>query len=231
MSLTPAQQEALYDAQRDGSAYIKPQPGSDYAERFAAGYQAGQAIGAALNAGADDATIVRLVDQVLAEEDTDRCCANGTPERDCPACAAKYEAARQQVHARAAAAPTASERADILLSNHEMPDGDQIFDLLLEDHVVSYVWHRCIDWVLYRQRRGLPVKRMNEKDDCPAAIDARFSAARDYSSTRANWNPNADGRLLSIGDTIERWERTPAQEAEIQRSNDLMIAILEAIGS
>jgi hypothetical protein len=185
-----------------------------YEERFAAGFQDGQAIARTL------------------EECPDRCCPNGTPERDCPACMAKYEAERRQVHARAAAAPTATERADILLSNHEMPDGNQIFDLLLEDHVVSYAWHRCIDWVLWRQAHGKPVQRCGTDDTCPAALDARFSQARDFAADSRNWHPNTTDKEMAVickGQTIQDWERTPEEKAEIQHSNELLIEIFEAL--
>lgn len=161
------------------------------------------------------------------EEDT-RCTAC-TYERDCPACQAKYEADRVQVIARAAAAPSATERAEILLENDETLSGDQIFDLLLEDRLVSFTWYRCIDWVLWRQAHGKPIKRCGADDDCPAAIDARFSAARDYNSNRANWNPDADGHMLCIGNMIKEWERTPEEQAKIQRSNQIMVEIFELL--
>lgn len=160
---------------------------------------------------------------------TDRCCAKGTPERDCPTHAAKYEAKIRRVRARAYAAPTATERATILLDDCEMPSGDDIFDLILENQIVHYVWARCIDWVLWRQAHGKPVNRMGDKDDCPAAIDARYNAAREYSSNSSNWGTRTDVGLLSAGRTIEEWERTPEQAAELQRSNDLLVKILRLL--
>jgi hypothetical protein len=139
-----------------------------------------------------------------ADNDAPRCTAC-TDTLDCPACTAKYEAERQQVHARAAAAPTITERADILLSNHEMPDGDQIFELLMDNHLASFVWYRAIDWVLWRQAHGKPVKRCGDEDDCPAAIDARYDQARALSSNIANYGPHttdADVSLLCAGEMI-----------------------------
>jgi hypothetical protein len=179
----------------------------------------------------DRITLAREADHLLDlnEEYTDRCCANGTPDRDCPACTAKIEAKRQQIHARAAAADTATERAEILLENHETLNGDQIFDLILDDHLVSFTWYRCIDWVLWRQAQGKPVQRCGTDDTCPATIDARFSAARDYSSNSANWHPNTDGKLIAVGGTIERWERTPEQQAEIDRTNEIMVKLFKAL--
>jgi hypothetical protein len=165
-------------------------------------------------------------------DDPDRCCPNGTPERDCPACTAKYEAERQQVHARATVATTARERVDILLEGSEVPNGDQIFDLLLEDEVAHYAWVRCIDWVLWRQAHGKPVKVLGEPDCTSPAIDARYSQARDKSKDIANYRAAAtttDVHLLSAGEMIEKWERTPEEEAKIKEDADLMIAILELI--
>jgi hypothetical protein len=183
-------------------------------------------------AGNGPRRLAREADRLLVEQDPDRCCPNGTPKRDCPACTAKFEAERKQIHARAAAAETATERVEILLDNHEVPDGDQIFDLLLEDQIAGYVWARCIDWVLWRQAHGKPVKRCGDEDDCPAAIDARYQAARVLSSTLENYRAAAtvaDVGLLCAGELIERWERTPEQQAQIDTENDLMISILEAI--
>lgn len=212
MTRSQAEMERRYDDLKSGAAYAKPTPPAN-----------------------PSPLLTSLVDWIEAQADEecpDRCCANGTPKRDCPACTAKYEAQRQQVHARAAAAPTASERADILLNNHEMPNGDHIFDLLLEDHIVSYVWYRCIDWVLWRQAHGKPVKRCGTADDCPAAIDARYSQARALSSNRANYRAaatDADMALLCKGEMIEKWERTPKEEAELNEETDLMISIFEEI--
>ncbi|HEU5102313.1 MAG TPA: hypothetical protein VFU22_24995 [Roseiflexaceae bacterium] len=197
---TPA--EIKYDAERDGSAYVKPQP-------------------------ADERT-AHALDELIEDEDGGEC-PDCTPKRDCPACLAKYEAEQNAVRARAAAAETALERAEILLDNHEMPDGDQIFDVLLEDRFASFVWWRCIDWVLWRQANGKPVKRCGTDDDCPAAIDARFTAARDYAKNSKNWSLHFDARLLNIGRTIEMWERTPEEQPRIRRTNETLIRLFEAI--
>jgi hypothetical protein len=79
----------------------------------------------------------------------------------------------------------------------------------------SYVWFRCIDWVLYRQRNGLPVRRLNDEDTCPAAIDTRFNVARDHASDSAHWGLQGGGRLLSMGHMIVDWARTPQFSARM----------------
>lgn len=249
MTLTQAEMERLYDLERSGLLYVKPacaQCGCTLAQAARYCDSCGQPVapaqpGANLpsdlkswidrNMANEQIALAQEADRLLEEDEyTDRCCVNGTPERDCAACTAKIEAARQQVHARAAAAATATERATILLDNHEMPDGDQVFDLVQENSLVSYAWHRCIDWVLWRQAQGLPVKRCGDQDDVPATIDARYSAARDYSKDDRNIPTTpADVYLQCAGETIERWERTPEQQAEIDRTNDLMIELFKAI--
>lgn len=157
-------------------------------------------------------------------------CPDCTPQRDCPACTAKLDAAHQAVRDRAAAAPTATERAQILLEGLEMPDGDLIFDLIKDDRLVSYTWYRCIDWVLWRQANGLPVKRLNDDDDTPAAINARWNAARELLNRPHTWHSdNVSGREIGMGQTIADWERTPEQRAELREQNELMIKIFEAI--
>jgi hypothetical protein len=207
---TPA--EIAYDNLKSGAAYVKPSSlllaTADYIEEI---------------------ELAREADRLLAEQDPDRCCPNGTPKRDCPACTAKFEAERQQIHARAAAAETATERVEILLDNHEVPDGDQIFDLLLEDQIAHYVWARCIDWVLWRQAHNKPVKRCGDEDDCPATIDARYDMARAFAADIRNYSPTADVALACAGELIEKWERTPEQEDEIRRTNELLCKILEVI--
>lgn len=203
---TPA--EIAYDSLKDGSAYAKPDAGpfgTDVTDEMIAALEA--------------------IERRYEEEE----CPDCTDDESCPACMAEYEAQRRHAHMRAALAPTARERARILLAAIEMPDGNQIFDLLLEDQVSSYLWYRCIDWVLYRQRQGLPVKRLNDEDDCPAAIDARFAAARDFAKDRNNWNPQADINLLCKGQTIENWERTPAEEQALREETEALIRIFERL--
>jgi len=205
--LTEAEMIARYDAERSGAAYTKPA------------------------ANQDDELIGLLSDLYGEEEDAPRCTAC-TEALDCPACTAKYEAEREQVIARAAAAGTAKERAEILLENHETLNGDQIFDLMMEHDIAGFVWHRAIDWVLWRQAHGKPVKRCGDEDDCPAAIDARYNAARDFAANLANFSPSSSERdvgLLCAGEMIAHWERTPAEDAALAADTDLMIKILEAI--
>lgn len=102
----------------------------------------------------------------------------------------------------------------ILESCERMPSGDQIYELLLSDRVVSYAWWRAIDWILYRQSQGLPVGRMNTADENPAAIDARFRAARVFEerlfTSGAAAMSERDIHELCNWNTIERWERVPA---------------------
>jgi hypothetical protein len=127
-------------------------------------------------------------------------------------------------------APTMREKIEILFDASEVPSGDQIFDLVLEDRVAHYAWLRCVDWVLWRQAHGKPVKVLGDPDRTSAAIDARYDAARVLSSNLENYRAattETDMHLLCAGDMIERWERTPEEEAEIQRSNDAIISILE----
>jgi hypothetical protein len=161
-------------------------------------------------------------------------CPDCTEQKDCPACTARLEAEHQRVRARAAAADSATERAEILLEGCEAVDGDLIFDVLLEDRAASYVWYRCIDWVLWRQANGLPVKRCGTDDTVPAAINARYNAARDLWKRPHTWHTeNIDGGELSMGNMIADWERTPAEEAELAQEMAILeklIPLLEAAG-
>jgi hypothetical protein len=129
-------------------------------------------------------------------------------------------------------APTMREKVEILFSAGRVPSGDQIFDLVLEDQIAHYAWMRAVDWVLWRQAHGKPVKVLGDPDRTSAAIDARYDAARAFNANPANFTPHsteADVVLACAGAMIEQWERTPEQEAQIAKDNDLMIAILETI--
>jgi len=134
--------------------------------------------------------------------------------------------------AKARQAPTMRERVDLLLDVGHLPDGNEIFDLVLEDRVVHYAWVRCIDWVLWRLAHGKPVKTLAQPDRDSTVIDARYDAARVLSSDTHNYSAastEADIHLLCAGELIEKWERTPEQEAEIAEDTDLIIRILTAI--
>lgn len=140
--------------------------------------------------------------------------------------------ASNRMAAQARQAPTMRERVELLFEADHLPEGDEIFDLVLEDRVAHYVWLRCIDWVLWRLAHGKPVKVLAQPDRTSALIDARYSAARALSSNPASYRAavtDADVHLLCAGEMIEKWERTPEQEAEIQRNNELIIKILAAI--
>jgi hypothetical protein len=86
--------------------------------------------------------------------------------------------------------------------------------------------------VLWRQAHGKPVKVLAQPDTASATIDARYDAARAFAADIRNYSPNStepDVYLACAGEMIERWERTPEQEAQIDKDNDLIIAILKLI--
>lgn len=214
MTLTQAEMEARYDAMKSGAAYIKPtcttcssplMPNAHYCDNC------GQPAGDLVLATA------ALIDQV-----------KGDAWEDEIAC----EIDRVLAYTRAAAAPTMREKIEILMSAGLLPSGDQLFDLMLEDQVAHYVWMRCIDWVLWRQAHGKPVKRLADADDTSIELDARHDAARLLAGDLTNYGPDTPDDLvytLCAGEMIERWERTPEQEAQIDKENQLMIDILTAI--
>jgi hypothetical protein len=118
------------------------------------------------------------------------------------------------------------EKVAILFDAGRMPSGDQIFDLLLEDQITSYIWYRAIDGVLWRQSHGKPVKVLADPDHDSAAIDARYDAAREFASD-ANCTPyttETDVHLLCEEQIIKGWERT---DAELKEDTDLMIEVLK----
>jgi hypothetical protein len=141
---------------------------------------------------------------------------------------AAYESDRL-LAATADDAPTMREKIDILFAAGQMPSGDQIFDLLMEDRVAHYAFIRAIDWVLWRLAHGKPVKVLGAPDRTSAAIDARFDAAREFASPK-NCSPcstDADVHLLCAGQMIQQWERTPERQAQIDKDNEMMMSILE----
>lgn len=154
-------------------------------------------------------------------------CPTCTADKDCPACTAKIDAYEQAVRDYAQQASSVTKRVEILMDAHQLPSADLLFDMLLEDNTASYIWYRAIDWVLWRQANGLPVKRCGDDDSMPAELNARFSAARDYGRDSENWKPSPDGRLIALGRMITEWERTPEEEAEHQRVMEILEVLIE----
>jgi hypothetical protein len=128
-------------------------------------------------------------------------------------------------------APTMREKIEILFAAGQVPSGDQIFDLMLEDQIAHYTWLRAVDWVIWRLGHGKPVKVLGDPDRTSAAIDARYDAARDFASPKncMPYSTEADVALACAGGMIRQWERTPAEDAALAEDTDLMIKILEAI--
>jgi hypothetical protein len=115
--------------------------------------------------------------------------------------------ANNRLAAKARQAPTMRQRLELLFEAGHLPDGNEIFDLVLEDQVAHYAWVRCIDWVLWRLAHGKPVKTLADPDHESAAIDARYDAARVLSSNIESYRTaviDADIHLLCAGELIER---------------------------
>jgi hypothetical protein len=198
MTLTQAEMEARYDAERSGAAYVRDTPISPDEER---------------------ALDILLKRQQADDEN------NIADEIDCIL-------ADMRLAATADDAPTMREKVEILFEAGRMPSGDQIFELVLEDRIAHFIWARCIDWVLWRQAHGKPVKVLGDPDRTSATIDARYDAARDFATNPANFSPSSSDRdvaLACAGGIIRQWERTPEEQARIDRSNQDLSAILEAI--
>jgi len=124
---------------------------------------------------------------------------------------------------------TMRQKFEVLWEADDMPDGNAIYAMLLEDRIASYMWWRCVDWVLYRQRNGMSVLRCNGADDCPAEIDARFKAAQRTYARPGTWPEAVDGHEVSMATAMDDWDRTPEQRAELRRQNELLIKIFEWI--
>jgi hypothetical protein len=193
--------EKRYDELKSGQAYVKPQPHC-------------------LTCGDDgdcpdcdvELEIAKEADRIIAEDRAMR-------------------AADDALAATADDAPTMREKVEILFSAGRVPDGDHIFDLVLEDSIAHYAWLRCVDWVLWRQAHGKPVKVLGEPDRTSAAIDARYDAARDFArpDNCSPYSTERDVALVCAGQIIKQWERTPAEQAEIAEDTDAIIKLLEDI--
>lgn len=253
MSDTRTAAEIAYDAERDGTLYTKPgaalwaqlqalSPDEQIAvwDRVEETMLAKEAARILADEKRIDALLDEIGPQILArwaEEDAadglldEAECPTCTPERDCPACTARYEA-DCLLAATADDAPTMRGKIEILMSAGQLPSGDQLFDLMIEDRVAHYLFLRTIDWVLWRQAHGKPVKTLAQPDRDSAVFDARHDAARVLASDLTNYGPHTPDDLvytLCAGEMIEQWERTPEEKAQIDADNQLMIEILELV--
>lgn len=106
-----------------------------------------------------------------------------------------------------APAPTMRDQILAMLADcRAVPTGDQLFQLLIEDRLTWFIWWRAIDFVLYRQRSGLPVMPAGDRDTVPAALNAHFEAAARQLAQRGAALP--EGRALNIACAVERWKRS-----------------------
>lgn len=109
---------------------------------------------------------------------------------------------------------------DLIWAADGMPDGNAIYAMLLEDRTAHYMWWRCVDWVLYRLRNGMPVKRANSDDDCPAEIDARFKAAqRTYADLGTGPSQSTATRRASHRQWMHGTARRRKKHSFVKRTN------------